>query len=508
MVFEFRLLNDILAKYVTVKAGSFDAVTHERILMMTAIYGGVPVNWGRLLFKIFKDMVTPETRQARDYAVQICILLKNAQGLELVVEKPEDKKTAVSKKRPAPTVDAPVVKRKSTTVKGTPADKRLALVTVAQEAVPIQMISAVTPPAPKRKAAKRRLKLPAGSDDEIVENELDVVDAEQQQREQTTADEICDIVFEDTERSNAVNDEDDNLDGAENEIARKMASFTAPKQLIQEPLRSGEDDAMSGFKQPSAWLRPASRGKRHFTVGGGRLSLIKSTIGCKVPSSACTRRPDEINTDENSSKSWPEQIPTREGDGGVVADDGGFGGGGGGRNFGSWGITDSACKNQLVVVSVQYGPFNPYIPIRSTTIGYPRMSASGESPTTMHRLLHASGPHPIPPPNDPKWVGKRVKVRRLSRRVSMTFRVVRTNQYNQDLGLVHSTNSNHLESPNEGSSIDHQVTIYLHAQNITMFPTNETCNQQLEADQLYARSENHQPDLTEILKSEIRSRLP
>ncbi|KZV26433.1 hypothetical protein F511_14511 [Dorcoceras hygrometricum] len=128
---------------------------------------------------------------------------------------------------------------------------------------------------------------------------------------------------------------------------------------------------------------------------------------------------------------------------------------------------------------IMYGPFNPYIPIRSTTIGksrvaidpiamhtswrsnsditsvtsigYPRMSASGESSTTMHRLLHASGPHPIPPPNYPK-----------------------TNQYNQDLGLIHSTNGNHLESPNEGSSIDHQVTIYLHAQNITMFPTNET----------------------------------
>ncbi|KZV24564.1 glycosyltransferase family 22 protein [Dorcoceras hygrometricum] len=56
----------------------------------------------------------------------------------------------------------------------------------------------------------------------------------------------------------------------------------------------------------------------------------------------------------------------------------------------------------------------------------------------------------------------------------MTFRVVRTNQYNQDLGLIHSINGNHLESPNEGSSIDHQVTIHLHAQNITMFPTNET----------------------------------
>ncbi|KZV07093.1 carboxyl-terminal-processing peptidase 1, chloroplastic [Dorcoceras hygrometricum] len=93
------------------------------------------------------------------------------------------------------------------------------------------------------------------------------------------------------------------------------------------------------------------------------------------------------------------------------------------------GITDSACKNQLVMVSVQYGPFSTYIPIRSTTIGksrvardpitmhtsrrsnsdiacvtsigYPRTKASGESSTTKHRLLHASGPHTIPPPNDP-----------------------------------------------------------------------------------------------------------
>ncbi|KZV38195.1 hypothetical protein F511_14392 [Dorcoceras hygrometricum] len=141
------------------------------------------------------------------------------------------------------------------------------------------------------------------------------------------------------------------------------------------------------------------------------------------------------------------------------------------------GITDSACKNQSVMVSVQYGPFNTNIPIRSTTIdsiGYPRTKASGESSTTKHRLLHASGPHPIPPPDDPNRVGKRVKVRHLSCRVSMTFRVVRANLYNQDLGIIHSTNSNHLESPNEGSSIDHQVTIHLHAQNITMFSTNET----------------------------------
>ncbi|KZV44159.1 triacylglycerol lipase [Dorcoceras hygrometricum] len=117
------------------------------------------------------------------------------------------------------------------------------------------------------------------------------------------------------------------------------------------------------------------------------------------------------------------------------------------------GITDSACKNQLVVVSVQYGPFNPYIPIRSTTIGKSRVAID---PIAMHTSWRSN--------SDITSVT----------RVSMTFRVVRTNQYNQDLGLIHSTNGNHLESPKEGSSIDHQVTIYLHAQNITMFPTNET----------------------------------
>ncbi|KZV34309.1 hypothetical protein F511_28011 [Dorcoceras hygrometricum] len=117
------------------------------------------------------------------------------------------------------------------------------------------------------------------------------------------------------------------------------------------------------------------------------------------------------------------------------------------------GITDSACKNQLVVVSVQYGPFNPYIPIRSTTIGKSRVA---KDPIAMHTSWRSNSDI--------------VSVTR----ASMSFQVVRTNQYNKDLGLIHSTNGNHLESPNEGSSIDHQVTIHLHAQNITMFPTNET----------------------------------
>ncbi|KZV49395.1 hypothetical protein F511_29303 [Dorcoceras hygrometricum] len=39
------------------------------------------------------------------------------------------------------------------------------------------------------------------------------------------------------------------------------------------------------------------------------------------------------------------------------------------------------------------------------SIGYPRMSASGESSTTMHRLPHASESHPIPTPDDPNRRG-------------------------------------------------------------------------------------------------------
>ncbi|KZV33448.1 3beta-hydroxysteroid-dehydrogenase/decarboxylase isoform [Dorcoceras hygrometricum] len=101
------------------------------------------------------------------------------------------------------------------------------------------------------------------------------------------------------------------------------------------------------------------------------------------------------------------------------------------------GITDSACKNQLVVIAYDIHARKRAVNPRQRSID-----------SYMHRDLTQS--------------------RRL-----MT--PMRTNQYNQDLGIIHSTNGNHLEIPNEGSSIDHQVTIHLHAQNITMFPTNETC---------------------------------
>ncbi|KZV24572.1 hypothetical protein F511_37382 [Dorcoceras hygrometricum] len=80
---QYRLLSDILAKSLFVKAGSFDAVTRDRFLLMTAITFDVKINWGHILFGVLKEMVTPDSRQSKGYAIQICVLLKNIPGLEL-----------------------------------------------------------------------------------------------------------------------------------------------------------------------------------------------------------------------------------------------------------------------------------------------------------------------------------------------------------------------------------------------------------------------------------------
>ncbi|KZV36760.1 hypothetical protein F511_38057 [Dorcoceras hygrometricum] len=57
MKYEFRLLNDILAKAITVKAVSFDAVTVERFQMMTAIHYGLKVNWGKQILLVGKPVI-------------------------------------------------------------------------------------------------------------------------------------------------------------------------------------------------------------------------------------------------------------------------------------------------------------------------------------------------------------------------------------------------------------------------------------------------------------------
>ncbi|KZV53031.1 hypothetical protein F511_31402 [Dorcoceras hygrometricum] len=200
MKIQFRLLCDIMAKTISVKAGSFNAITVEKFLMLTAIVCGVRINWASL-FNIFKKMVTPGSKKAKGFAVQISLLLENVPNLELGessefpsskiliyrivhryivlndkvgAEKAADapkvkrapKPKAASKKRPAAVpVAEPVVKKKRTTKKksGSSTDN-VEMVAVALEAVPIQMIE----PIPAASA----------DDDEVEEQPADEVAAE------------------------------------------------------------------------------------------------------------------------------------------------------------------------------------------------------------------------------------------------------------------------------------------------------------------------------------------
>ncbi|KZV48623.1 hypothetical protein F511_09934 [Dorcoceras hygrometricum] len=179
MKIEYRLLCDIMANSVSVKAGSFNALTVEKFALLTAVVCGVKMNWANVLFNIFKKMVTLGAKQAKGYAVQISLLLENIPNLNLgessefpvskiltaktvhryisVTDKESTQKVAdaslvkqapkkpgASKKRPAAVpVEAPVVKKKrSLKKKSSSSQSALEMVVVAQEAIPIQIIPA------------------------------------------------------------------------------------------------------------------------------------------------------------------------------------------------------------------------------------------------------------------------------------------------------------------------------------------------------------------------------
>ncbi|KZV58647.1 hypothetical protein F511_43293 [Dorcoceras hygrometricum] len=83
MKFEFRLLCDIMAKAISVKAGSFNAITVEKFSLMTVVVCRIRMNWAKFLFSILKKMVTPGSKQAKGFAIQISLLLATIPTLEL-----------------------------------------------------------------------------------------------------------------------------------------------------------------------------------------------------------------------------------------------------------------------------------------------------------------------------------------------------------------------------------------------------------------------------------------
>ncbi|KZV33554.1 zinc finger protein CONSTANS-LIKE 16-like [Dorcoceras hygrometricum] len=64
-------------------AGRVFAITLEKFSMVTAVVCGVRMNWASILFSILKKMLTPGSKQAKGFAVQISLLLENITNLEL-----------------------------------------------------------------------------------------------------------------------------------------------------------------------------------------------------------------------------------------------------------------------------------------------------------------------------------------------------------------------------------------------------------------------------------------
>ncbi|KZV50345.1 hypothetical protein F511_35540 [Dorcoceras hygrometricum] len=168
MKMPFRLLCDIMAKAIYVKAGSFDAITVEKFSLVTAVVCKVKMNWATYLFSILKKMVSAGSKKAKGFAIQISLLLATFPSLELgessefpaskILSKKTvlrfvsindrdgaeevagaAKKKAVSKKRPAADVGAAVPKKKRSFKKKSVSS--LELVEVAEEAIPIQQVA-------------------------------------------------------------------------------------------------------------------------------------------------------------------------------------------------------------------------------------------------------------------------------------------------------------------------------------------------------------------------------
>ncbi|KZV55548.1 dystroglycan-like [Dorcoceras hygrometricum] len=164
----FRLLCDIMAKAISVKAGSFNAITVEKFSLITAVVCRIKMNWAKFLFSILKKMISPGSKQAKGFAIQISLLLETFPSLELgessafpaskVLTKKTvlrfvsindrdgaeevtgaAKKKAVSKKRPAADVGAAVPKKKRSFKKKSVSS--MELVEVAEEAIPIQQVA-------------------------------------------------------------------------------------------------------------------------------------------------------------------------------------------------------------------------------------------------------------------------------------------------------------------------------------------------------------------------------
>ncbi|KZV54795.1 hypothetical protein F511_04417 [Dorcoceras hygrometricum] len=312
MKVEYRLLHDIVEKALCAKHGSFDVT--------------------------LVAMVHTPSRQSQGFAVQLSVLLERVVKADLgesvklhplkrtkPVEKEVEKEAEEKKKKEK------VVLAKKQVVAGNQdaPEKSTSGTSSDEDSRPLSKLGVVKKDgtAPKRKLAESNY------------GQIPEIPAEAENVSTSVATEANVESREEAEEHEVNNESSTVVRSEPKQPAHRSVTFAekrifAPVEIREinwvthflpkiDPADKGkgcwgtmaDPDPVSRRRSGSAWLRPVSRGNRHFTVGGGRLRLIRSMTGSKVPSSACTRRPNEISTDGNSSKSWPEQIPARGGDG-------------------------------------------------------------------------------------------------------------------------------------------------------------------------------------------------
>ncbi|KZV37651.1 hypothetical protein F511_03957 [Dorcoceras hygrometricum] len=431
---EYRLLHDILAKMIYVKAGSFDAVTRDRFMLMTAITYDVKINWCTLFFGVLKAMVTPGSRQAKGFAIQIGVVLSNIPGLELGeprafppprvlnektvhrfvhineqvgVEKttgsPPMKKTpkkrAVSKKRPVDSDAevAPLVKKKRTT-KSKPA---------AAIRLPIEEPVSTTSEPPVVEVATGERELVA----EVTTGDADTA------IEQVLVGERWRIRIPALSRLPCWR-----LAPSSNRNYKKTGS-SRPKNLkISKATKTGPISNIGPKTSRAARDRPElnprrnqpSRHRRSITGRRPAAAAATHEIRAQQPRNVAPsathgrtqhRAPSDHHRPPCSATSARHPAIERP----IFVRH---------RAASAWRSGRSSCaivrgrgdlRAPRAADSSPHAAPNVAQPVRikegqrpASSIGYPRMSASGESSTTMHRLLHASGSHPFPPPDDPK----------------------------------------------------------------------------------------------------------
>ncbi|KZV23694.1 hypothetical protein F511_31297 [Dorcoceras hygrometricum] len=191
MKVEYRLLNDILAKTVTAKEGSFDAQAKGFAAQIYVLLQGAPdLTLGEC--KTFPPLKILTVKTVGTYVAKNKSVCTNAEEVsdEPVVEKVVK---AAAKRRPAP-IDEPVVKNKRTTCgRDDPTEKTLVIVPVVQEAVPISVVPAEIPSTQRHQESKRKWILQHDSDEEESEEEIAVVATEEKIKEEPVEEETAKV---------------------------------------------------------------------------------------------------------------------------------------------------------------------------------------------------------------------------------------------------------------------------------------------------------------------------